>query len=83
MDKLLSSINLFNQLNYRPLWIGESASAYNGGAVNMSDSYLDGFIWLDELGLSALHGMETVLRQQISGGNYGLLDSTMHPNHVR
>ena len=64
------------------MWLGETASCYNGGAVNMSDSFIDGFLWLDKLGLCALHNMEIVIRQQLFSANYPLLNQNNLPNAV-
>jgi len=35
------------------IWLGETASAYNGGAFNFSNRYVSGLLWLNKLGLSA------------------------------
>ncbi|XP_067659186.1 heparanase-like isoform X2 [Haliotis asinina] len=64
-----------------PVWIGETASAYGGGAEGLSDAYVAGFMWLDKLGLSALYGVKGVFRQSFYKGNYALLDlDTLDPN---
>lgn len=60
--------------NYAPLWNGETSTAYGGGTVGLSDRYVAGFMWLDKLGLSALMGMEVVIRQALVGGGYCLID---------
>lgn len=39
--------------------------------------------WLDKLGISASLGIDTVVRQDFYGGNYGLIDTkTLDPNPV-
>ncbi|KAK6174483.1 hypothetical protein SNE40_017751 [Patella caerulea] len=61
-------------------WLGETSSAYGGGAYGLSDRYVAGFLWLDKLGLSALNGLQGVLRQSFYGGNYALIDEDLNPN---
>ncbi|XP_055955925.1 heparanase-like, partial [Patella vulgata] len=62
--------------------LGETSSCYDGGAVNISDRYAAGFMWLDKMGLSALHGLQTILRQSFYGVyvRYSLLDVNLNPN---
>jgi hypothetical protein len=62
------------------LWMTETGSAQCGGEKNNSDTFVDCFWWLDELGiLSQTH--EVVVRQSLIGGDYGLIDdSTFEPN---
>ncbi|KXJ22945.1 Heparanase, partial [Exaiptasia diaphana] len=67
--------------NTKP-WIGETSSAYGGGARGLSDRYVAGFMWLDKLGLSARLNEDIVIRQTLFGGRYALLDSDMNPNPV-
>ncbi|CAG9767235.1 unnamed protein product [Ceutorhynchus assimilis] len=62
------------------VWLGETSSAYNGGALNMSDRFLASFLWLDKLGLGAKLGLEVIVRQAIWGYNYPLLDLEYNPN---
>ncbi|KAK7093458.1 heparanase-like [Littorina saxatilis] len=63
-----------------PVWLSETSSAYGGGAANISDRFVAGFLWLDKLGVCALKGVETVLRQDFYGGNYALIDYYLNPN---
>ena len=38
--------------------------------------------WLDKLGISARDSVPVVIRQDLYGHNYGLLDANMNPNPV-
>ncbi len=60
------------------LWLGETGHALCGGQAGLSDSFYSGFWWLDQLGLMALCGQKQVIRQTLSGGDYGLLDKEDH-----
>jgi heparanase 1 len=60
----------------KPLWLGETGNAQFGGEPGLSDVYLADLWWLDELGLMAQKGVQVVVRQTISGSNYGLIDDT-------
>ncbi|XP_041372088.1 heparanase-like [Gigantopelta aegis] len=86
LESLKSEIILATDLTRRvamgtPVWLGETSSAYGGGAKGLSDVYVAGFMWLDKLGLSALFGLKRVLRQSFYKGLYSLLDyHTLDPN---
>ncbi|EDO32634.1 predicted protein, partial [Nematostella vectensis] len=60
-------------------WMGETSSAYGGGATNMSDRYVAGFTWLDKLGIAAMLQQDVVIRQTFFGGRYGLLTLDLLP----
>ncbi|XP_023012087.2 heparanase [Leptinotarsa decemlineata] len=62
------------------VYLGETSSAYGGGAPNLSDSFIGSFIWADKLGLAAKMGVRVVMRQSIFHGNYALLDNNYDPN---
>lgn len=59
----------------KPVWLGESGNAQFGGEPGLSDRYLGGLWWLDELGLLAQTGHHVVVRQTLSGMNYGMIES--------
>jgi heparanase 1 len=58
----------------KPVWLGETGNAQFGGEPGLSDVYLSGLWWLDELGLMARHGQEAVVRQTLCGGDYGMIE---------
>ncbi|XP_062964465.1 heparanase isoform X2 [Cynocephalus volans] len=64
----------------KKVWLGETSSAYGGGAPLLSNTFVAGFMWLDKLGLSAQMGIEVVMRQAFFGaGNYQLVDGNFEP----
>ncbi|XP_044536662.1 heparanase [Gracilinanus agilis] len=64
----------------KKVWLGETSSAFGGGAPKLSDTYAAGFLWLDKLGLSAKMGIEVVMRQVFFGvGSYHLVDENFDP----
>ncbi|KAK7101419.1 heparanase-like [Littorina saxatilis] len=62
-----------------PIWLSETSTTWSGGVPHVADRFIAGFLWLDKLGLCALHGVETVLRQDLYGETYALLDSQGEP----
>ncbi|XP_037609561.1 heparanase [Sebastes umbrosus] len=64
----------------KPVWLGETSSAFGGGAVGLSDTFVAGFMWLDKLGLAARLGLDVVMRQVFIGsGSYHLVDDNLDP----
>ncbi|XP_038648566.1 heparanase [Scyliorhinus canicula] len=64
----------------KKVWLGETSSAFGGGAPDLSDKYVAGFMWLDKLGLSAKLGIDVVIRQALFGaGFYQLVDRMLDP----
>uniref|UniRef100_W5N2L0 Heparanase n=1 Tax=Lepisosteus oculatus TaxID=7918 RepID=W5N2L0_LEPOC len=64
----------------KKVWLGETSSAYGGGALGLSDTYAAGFMWLDKLGMAAKLGIDVVIRQVLVGaGFYHLVDSNFDP----
>ncbi|KAJ8287064.1 hypothetical protein GJAV_G00046630 [Gymnothorax javanicus] len=62
------------------VWLGETSSAYGGGALGLSDTFAAGFMWLDKLGLAAKLGLDVVIRQVLFGsGTYHLVDTNLDP----
>jgi heparanase 1 len=60
----------------KPIWLGETGNAQFGGEPGLSDVYLGGLWWMDQLGLLARSGHDTVVRQSLTGMNYGMIDDT-------
>ncbi len=58
----------------KPIWMGETGNAQFGGEPGVSDVYISGLWWLDQLGILALYDHEVVIRQTLVGLDYGLLD---------
>lgn len=58
----------------KQLWLGETGNAQFGGEPGVSDAYIGGLWWLDQLGLLARLGHDVVVRQTLCGMNYGLID---------
>ncbi|KAJ4961193.1 hypothetical protein NE237_021103 [Protea cynaroides] len=57
-------------------WVGESGGAYNSGGRLVSDTFVNSFWYLDQLGMSSMYNTKTYCRQTLIGGNYGLLNTT-------
>lgn len=58
----------------KALWLGETGNAQFGGEPGVSDAYIAGLWWLDQLGLLARLDHDVIVRQTLCGMNYGLLD---------
>ncbi|EDO42786.1 predicted protein [Nematostella vectensis] len=85
LDYLLIQLHLIKDLlaEYAPdkrPWMGETDSAWGGGAEGMSDRYVAGFTWLDKLGMAARLGTEVVIRQSFFHGHYALINDDLYPN---
>ncbi|XP_073680884.1 heparanase [Garra rufa] len=64
----------------KKVWLGETSSAYGGGAAGLSDTFVAGFMWLDKLGLAAKLGLDVIIRQVLIGsGTYHLVDDNLDP----
>ncbi|XP_076395174.1 heparanase-like [Megachile rotundata] len=62
------------------MWLSETSTAYGGGAPNLSDRFVAGFLWLDKLGYSASANLNVVTRQSLFGGNYAMIGPDLIPN---
>ncbi|XP_022100509.1 heparanase-like [Acanthaster planci] len=72
--KLVKSVVTESRGPGSQVWLGETGSAFGGGAPNISDRFVAGFLFLDKLGMSAKMGLGVVLRQAYYGGHYTMLD---------
>jgi heparanase 1 len=54
-------------------WLDETSNAQCGGAPGISDAFVSSLWWLDELGKMAHRGTPVVIRQSLTGADYGLL----------
>ncbi|XP_067850484.1 heparanase [Heptranchias perlo] len=85
LDSLMLKINqiltvVAKTVPDKKVWLGETSSAFGGGAPDLSDKYVAGFMWLDKLGLSAKLGIDVVIRQALFGaGYYQLVDRNLDP----
>jgi len=63
------------------IWLEETGNAQCGGEPGLSDRFIAGFWWLDQLGQASRRGYPVVIRQNLSGADYALLeDATLTPN---
>ncbi|KAM4719976.1 heparanase isoform 2-T2 [Anableps anableps] len=77
-NKVLERVN--QESPGKSVWLGETSSAYGGGALGLSDTFVSGFMWLDKLGLGARLGLDVVMRQVLVGsGSYHMIDDDLDP----
>ena len=58
------------------IWAGETASANNGGQTGITDTFCNGFWYLDQLGSHAAAGVDVVCRQTLeNSGGYPLIEN--------
>ncbi|XP_033322197.2 heparanase [Megalopta genalis] len=62
------------------MWLSETSTAFGGGAPELSDRFVAGFLWLDKLGYSASTGVNAVTRQSLFGNNYAMIGPNLVPN---
>ncbi|XP_036385326.1 heparanase [Megalops cyprinoides] len=78
INEVLQTIELVSP--GKKVWLGETSSAYGGGALGLSDRFVAGFMWLDKLGLAAKLGLDVIIRQVLIGsGTYHLVDANLDP----
>ncbi|XP_076951575.1 heparanase-like protein 3 [Bidens hawaiensis] len=62
-------------------WVGEAGGAYNSGRNQVTNTFVNSFWYLDQLGTAASYDTKTYCKQTLIGGNYGLLNTdTYVPN---
>ncbi|KAK7407412.1 hypothetical protein VNO78_09315 [Psophocarpus tetragonolobus] len=57
-------------------WVGESGGAYNSGGKQVSNTFVNGFWYLDQLGMTSTYNHKVYCRQALVGGNYAMLNTT-------
>jgi len=63
------------------VWLEETSNAQCGGEPGLSDRFIATFWWLDTLGCLARTGQKVIIRQNLSGADYSLIDdTTLEPN---
>ncbi|CAK9142393.1 unnamed protein product [Ilex paraguariensis] len=65
-------------------WVGEAGGAYNSGGKDVSHTFVNGFWYLDQLGMTSTFNYKVYCRQALIGGNYALLNTTTfipNPDH--
>ncbi|XP_011341385.2 heparanase isoform X2 [Ooceraea biroi] len=65
------------------MWLSETSTAFGGGAPELSDRFVAGFLWLDKLGCGASTGnigLNVITRQSLFGGNYAMVSPDLAPN---
>ncbi|XP_076142418.1 inactive heparanase-2 isoform X2 [Alosa pseudoharengus] len=64
----------------KKVWLGGFGPAWAGGTNNLSDTFAASFLWLNTLGISALHGIDVVLRHSFFDYGYShLVDQHFNP----
>ncbi|XP_076830851.1 inactive heparanase-2 [Brachyhypopomus gauderio] len=62
------------------VWLGGVGPAWAGGINNLSDTFAAGFLWLNTLGISAMQGIDVVLRHSFFDYGYShLVDQQFNP----
>lgn len=62
------------------IWIGEIGNALCGGQQGISDTFESSLWWADVLGSMAVDGQKVIVRQDLVGSDYSLLDEkTLDP----
>ncbi len=65
-----------------PIVMGETASYWAGGRANVSNRFASAFWYVPQLGYLASKGYLAHVRQDLAGGDYGLLDLVLDASGV-
>ncbi|MQL84038.1 hypothetical protein Taro_016540 [Colocasia esculenta] len=57
-------------------WVGESGGAFTSGGRGVSHTFVNGYWYLDQLGMTSTFDHKVFCRQSLIGGNYGILNTT-------
>ncbi|TSK22790.1 Inactive heparanase-2 [Bagarius yarrelli] len=64
----------------KKVWLGGVGPAWAGGLSNLSDTFAAGLLWLNTLGISAMQGIDVVLRHSFFDYGYSrLVDQQFNP----
>ncbi|XP_028815305.1 inactive heparanase-2 [Denticeps clupeoides] len=64
----------------KKVWLGGVGPAWAGGTNNLSDTFAACFLWINTLGISAMHGIDVVLRHSFFDYGYNhLVDQHFNP----
>ncbi|XP_038882987.1 heparanase-like protein 2 isoform X2 [Benincasa hispida] len=70
-----------NHAPWSVAWVGEAGGSYHGGSPYISNTFIDGFWYLDQLAMAASYNTKVYCRQTLVGGFYGvLLPHTLAPS---
>lgn len=75
---LFSNLSLTIRENgpWASAWVGEAGGIYNSGGKGVSNTFVNSFWYLDQLGMAAKYNTKVYCRQSLLGGFYGLLNMT-------
>jgi len=80
LDSLKPQLKLVQaSVGDKEVWLGETSSAWGGGAPRLSDTWVGCYCWLDKLGMAARYRVTTVIRQSLFHGHYALLSPLLLP----
>ncbi|KAL0548423.1 hypothetical protein IC582_012874 [Cucumis melo] len=62
-----------NNAPWSVAWVGEAGGTFHGGSPYISNTFVDGFWYIDQLAMAALYNTKVYCRQTLVGGFYGIL----------
>ncbi|XP_052875036.1 heparanase-like protein 1 [Gossypium arboreum] len=70
-------LNIVNRFKSQSgAWVSEYGRALHGGAKDLSPTFVDGYWYLDQLGMASTYNHKVFCRQTLIDGNYALLNTT-------